>query len=1037
MSRTIKPKVPIVAIGASAGGVAALQEFFSTVSPTTGAAFVVVLHLAPEQSSALAHIIGLETMMPVTDVEAECLIEADTVYVIAPNRNLVVSANNIASSALAHERAPKAPIDHFFRSMASEHGDGFALVLTGGGADGALGVKAVKEGGGLILVQDPNEAEYPSMPQSAIASGVADFVLPLRELAARLPELIKSKQDLDIDNLAPSEEDLLRRILAHLKAKTGNDFSQYKRATVARRLARRMQVVHADSLSGYLTYMQANPDEVRFLLSDLLISVTSFFRDEAAFKTLAHEALPNLMRSRAEKGESLRIWVPGCATGEEVYSLAMLVLEESGLHEPRPEIQIFASDLDPGALATAREGRYPLAIHSDVSEDRLRRFFTRDGDHFRIKRDVRDLVVFAQHSVLRDPPFSHLDLISCRNLLIYLDRGLQGQVCATFHYALRPGGYLFLGSSESIDSQKLFRTVDRDSRVFQALDRTRALPSLPKFFSGVRPVEPLPVVFPREARINYLSDHKHALELLSPPSMLVDESHRILNLSETAGRFILPPGGPPSTFATDVVRPELRLDLQAGLHRAFEQNESTLTLPAAVKFNGHTQQVSLHVKPATREGATKAALVLFLDGGSVEAPAEAGSDDDNASFLVSQLRNELSTTQAHLRTSRAQYEAVTEELRASNEELQSINEEYRSTSEELETSKEELQSINEELQTLNNELKLKLDIVSRAHNDLQNLMSATDVATLFLTTSLRINRFTPRLTEIFNVAPGDEGRPISDFTHRLELTDLVRDANKVLADLTPIERIIRSTDGRWFMMRVRLYRTLDDKIDGTVVTFVDVTDQRRAEEQWEERQRLLLAELTHRVKNTLTVVQSIVAQSLKSEKVDPAVAAKVRSRLGAISKSHDLLLTRNWRGVNLDDVIRSQLSSYLTGDAPRIILKGPSIVVPGEVGSSVGLVVHELSTNAVKYGALSNDKGKVQLDWIVLEDVGGKKLNIIWRERDGPPVKRPASSGFGTTLIEHVIPRAKVKTTFKSDGLTCEIAVPLDSTDENSGPPLL
>ncbi len=1019
-------KVPIVAIGASAGGVQALQALFRAVSPNTGAAFVVVLHLSPEHSSQLAAIIGAQTAMPVHEVSDAMPIKANTVYVIPPNRELVVAAEKIDSQPITELRGSRAPIDHFFRSMAIEHGDGFAIILTGGGTDGAVGVKAVKEGGGLILVQDPAEAEYASMPNSAIASGVADFVLPLAQIAEKLPELVKLKKQLRINHLEASEEDLLRRILGFLKARTGNDFTQYKRATIGRRLARRMQVVHAQTLRDYLQFIQTNPDEVRSLLSDLLISVTSFFRDGDAFEKLAKDVLPALLKARAESAESLRVWVPACATGEEVYSLAMMMVEESVLHELRPEIQIFASDLDPGALATAREGRYPLAIQSDVTEERLRRFFARDGDHYRIKREIRDLVVFAQHSVLRDPPFSHIDLVSCRNLLIYLDRNLQSQICATFHYALRPGGYLFLGSSESIDGQSIFRTVDRDSRIFQAIDRTRVLPSLPNFFSGSRISDPPAAIsVPREPRTNYASDHKHALELFSPPSMIVDETHRMLNLSESAGRYILAPGGPPSTFATDVVRPELRLDLQASLHRAFEQNEATLTLPVAVKFNGHARQVSLHVRPISRESATKTALVLFLEGASAEVPPDHVSDDDNSSFLVTQLRNELSTTQSHLRTSRAQYEAVTEELRASNEELQSINEEYRSTSEELETSKEELQSINEELQTLNNELKLKLDVVSRAHNDLQNLMSATDVATLFLTTGLRINRFTPRVADIFNIVPGDEGRPISDFTHRLDYPHVIADASKVVSDLTPIERIVSSTDGHWYMMRIRLYRTLEDKIDGTVVTFVDITEQRLAEQQWERRQELLLAELSHRVKNTLAVVQAIVSQTLNSDRVPGVTKHKVTERLAAIAKAHGLLLNANWKGAILEDIVRGQLEALIAMNPTRVAIAGPSIFLPSEVGTSIGLVIHELGTNAIKYGALSNGTGSVTIEWTVIEDEKGKKLHVTWKETDGPAITKAPVLGFGSRLIATCIPNARVDRDFNKKGLTCEIVVPL------------
>lgn len=1021
--------VPVVSIGASAGGITALQTFFSALPPRVGAAFVVIVHLDPEHSSELSHIIAGRTSMRVVEVEQDVRIEADTVYVIPPNRRLLVSNGNIGSAAFDEPRGHRAPIDQFFRSMADQYGDGFAIILTGGGSDGAVGVKAVKESGGLILVQDPAEAEYPSMPRSAIASGVADFVLPVREIAARMPELVRTKQQILGDNIAAGDEEVFRRILAHLRQKTGHDFAHYKRATVGRRLGRRMQVTHSETVHDYLAYLQIHAEEVQALLGDLLISVTSFFRDSGAFDKLAQEVIRPLFQVR-DPSDSLRVWVPGCATGEEVYSIAILMLEEAARQDSRPELQIFASDLDAGALATAREGHYPLAIQADVSEERLRKFFTREGDHYRIKREVRDVIVFAQHSLLRDPPFSHVDLISCRNLLIYLDRGLQNQVCGTFHYALRPRGYLFLGSSESIDNHTLFRAVNRDARIFQAVETRRVLPPLPNLIPGPRVVE-IPNAAPRDTRGDYTGHHRHALEQLAPPSMLVDEAHRILNLSENAGRYLLPAGGPISSLAVDIVRPELRLDVQAALHRAFEQNEPTLTLPLPVQFNGTAKQVGLLVRPFSPDGAARSAIILFLEGDPAHVPVQtdtvaAGSD---TAFLITQLRNELTTTQSYLRTSRGQYEAVTEELRASNEELQSINEEYRSTSEELETSKEELQSINEELQTLNSELKLKLDAVSRAHNDLQNLMSATDVATLFLTTSLRINRFTPRFKEIFNVSGGDEGRPISDFTHKLHYSDLARDAGRVIAELAPVERILKSNDGLWFLMRMRPYRTLEDKIEGVVVTFVDITERQEAEKRWEARQQLLLRELSHRVKNTLAVVQAIVTQTLRQAGIGGEVAQSVSSRLRSIAKSHDLLVRGDWEGADLETMAREQLGAYIDEKPSRLSLEGPSVTLPSELATPLGLLLHELATNASKYGALTAPAGNVHLKWELVQGEQRRRLSLRWSESGGPGVQVPTHSGFGTNLMENGLSSARVERHFHAGGLVCTVEIPLPAAD--------
>jgi two-component system CheB/CheR fusion protein len=1015
--------VSVVGIGASAGGIPALKNFFRALPRDTGAAYVVIVHLDPKHQSDLARILGNSTPMPVIEVNESAPMRPDHVYVIPPNRRLLVASDQISTAPFEEPRGQRTPIDQFFRSLAKQHGDGFAIILTGAGSDGALGVKDVKENGGLVLVQDPAEAEYPSMPRAAIASGVADLVLPVGDIAARMAELIRKKEQLQAEQLAGSDEEILKRVLGFLRLKTGHDFSNYKRPTVVRRIARRMQVTRAESLDDYIKHLRNVPEEAQALFSDLLISVTSFFRDPAAFEYLARSIIPNLFEN-SDPDAILRIWVPGCATGEEVYSIAMLLLEEAARQERKPEIQIFASDLDTAALTTAREACYPLTIKEEVSEQRLQRFFTREGDHYRVKREVRDMVVFAAHSLLRDPPFSHIDLISCRNLLIYLDRDLQQQVATTFHYALNPRGYLFLGSSETIDGNALFRVIDRDARIYQALERPRdKLPPLPRIVMGPTLLEP--AVKPAPRRLPSSGDmalHRQALEEVAPPSMLVDDAHHVVTLSETAGRFLLHSGGPITSEAPDIVRPELRLDLRTSLHRVFEHNQTTLTIPIAVRFNGEQRHVSLQVRPVATENNGRAAIVLFLEGGPIDRSLEAVPVDDPASSsLVNQLREELLATREHLRASRDQYDAVTEELRASNEELQSMNEEYRSTSEELETSKEELQSINEELQTLNNELKMKLESVSRAHNDLQNLMAATDFATLFLDPEMRIKRFTPRLSQVFNVVAGDEGRPISDFTHRLEYRNLILDAKRVLADLTPVERTIESTDGRWFLLRVRPYRTIDDRIEGVVVTFIDVTEQHLQEERWQESQRILLGEMSHRFKNIYAMVQSIATQSLRDSGAGREVQDALNGRLRALALSHDRLIHNDWKNASLKTLITDQLG----GSVSQVRMTGPEIQLSAAVATPLGLVIHELATNAAKYGALVDATGVVDLAW---EKIGsdGARLRIIWSEQGGPAVREPVRNGLGTFLVQKAIPNAEVTQDFRPSGLVCRIEFPLE-----------
>jgi two-component system, chemotaxis family, CheB/CheR fusion protein len=1150
----------IVAIGASAGGIHALQSFFAAVPKDTGAAFVVVVHLDPQHRSEMPAIIATRTKMPVVQIGEHTRLQANHVYVIPPDRRLQMIDYEVSAFVFEEPRGQRAPIDLFFRSLAEQLGDGFAVILSGAGSDGAIGVRAVKEAGGIILVQDPNEAEYASMPRSAIATGVADFVMPARDIGKRLVDLIRIKESVALPDIRNFDEELLRRVLAHLRVRTGHDFSKYKRSTVLRRIARRMQVVRADDLKEYYDVMRDNAEEAQALLADLLISVTTFFRDSEAFERIAKDIIPELFRDR-EADDTIRVWVSGCATGEEAYSFAILLLEEAARHPIRPPMQVFGSDLDSRALAAAREGRFPIAIEADVSEERLRRFFTREGEHYRVRQEVRDLVLFAVHDLLKDPPFSHVDLISCRNVLIYLDRELQEQVCSTFHYALNPGGYVFLGASETAENPAgLFRAVDRTARIYQSTAITGDKPRLlPRLLGPVRVREQIvqlgrtmsPTVALGEAAM-----HRRAIEQVAPPSILVDESHRVIHLSENAGRFVMPSGGPLSGDAVDLVRTELRFELRSALNRVFEQREPTLSLPILVRFNGAPHRVHLQVKPVYDNGGSepRAAIVMFIEGEAVD-DSLLTLDRQTDSETVRRLTQELELTQTRLRTVREESDAANEELRAANEELQSINEEYRSTSEELETSKEELQSINEELQTVNTELKLKLEAISRAHSDLQNLVAATDVGTLFLDSSLRIKRFTDRITDLFRLALTDEGRPITDFAHQLEYEDLVRDARAVLADLAPVRREIRSRNGRWYDMRMRPYRTVDDKIDGVVLTFVDISERHQVEQalgeserrlrqeqhlvelsrdpifvwdfdggiidwnrgseelygytreealgkkkelllgttmpgssfaevkkkllqdgSWagelrqrtkdgtelivesrlqlqafdgrrlvlestrdvtarhaaEERQRLLMRELTHRVRNILSVIQAVARYTLRSEVPRDQLVARFEGRLAALANAHSLLVQSDWKGADLRNLARQQLGAYATDNPDRVSLEGNPILLPPDVATPFGLVLHELATNAAKHGALSNHTGKVTAAWRAGERNNHRFLTFDWTEVDGPAVRKPGAQGFGSTLIDTAIPGAQVKREFRPDGFSCTIEVPLSEGPDAS-----
>ena len=831
-SNSVDPvRVTIAGIGASAGGIEALREFFDALPNDLGLAYVVVVHLAPHHESELASILARRTRMPVVEVDDNKRLELkpDHVYVIAPDRKLEISDDKVGAGPFEEPRGRRSAIDLFFRSLADSYGDGFAVILSGGGSDGALGAKAVKEAGGVVLVQDPREATHEGMPRAVIAAEVADVVLPVRQLALRLAELAKSRAKLAPLIRAPSvepsigedDETTLKRIFEMVRARTGHDFSRYKRATILRRLARRMQLNHRSGLDHYLAFLRENPEEIQSLFDDLLISVTTFFRDPAAWEALRAQVVLPLV-DHAEANQAIRVWVPGCATGEEAYTLAILFREEISRRDLHCDLVIFGSDVDQGALATAREGVYPASITADVSETRLARYFRAEGDHYRVSAEIRDSVVFAVHSVLRDPPFSKLHLISCRNLLIYLDRELQQQLQNVFRYGLRDDGYLYLGVSETADAD-LFEPLDKQHRIFRARVRAAGppvrlpqLPAMPQVPTAVERVRERGFRLRRSA----VESHIELLEELAPPSVLVDEHWIIEHLSENAGRYLQPRGGPPTQTLTDLIRPELLDELRSALHKAFELRKPCLSAFVPVRFNGTPDLVGILVQPRPRiEGREPQVLVTFLEAGKADSEETAKRNESSDSFVLS-LRDKLRIAEQRLESMRQEHGMAYEDLRAANEELQSLNEEYRSTTEELETSKEELQSVNEELQTVNHELKMKLEEVSRANNDLENFMAATDIPMLFLDRGLCIKRYTAPLRQLFNVKSHDHGRPIGDLTHNLQYDSLEKDVLKVLDNLVPVETPVTTREGQPLVVRIRPYRTAEDKIDGVVVTFV-------------------------------------------------------------------------------------------------------------------------------------------------------------------------------------------------------------------------
>jgi two-component system CheB/CheR fusion protein len=837
----------IVGIGASAGGLKALRSFFQALPDTTGMAFVVITHLHPEHDSMLAEILQGDTKMRVGQVISKVDVEPDHVYVIPPNHHILMADHKLDVQEFDEPRGIRSPVDHFFRSLANAHHEIVGIILSGSGTDGAVGIKAIKEEGGLLMVQSPEEAEYDGMPRAAIATGMIDAVLPVSELASTLLKYAHHPGVLprDPDLLTPQQQETMQRILAHVNARTGHDFRPYKPTTVLRRIQRRMQLSGHESLEEYQNYMRQNSTEATAMFNDILIGVTNFFRDAGSWEALANKVIPALFAGKHE-GDSVRVWTIGCSTGEEAYTVGILLLEYAATLHEKIHLQVFASDLDDRALAQAREGIYPSAIEADVTAARLERFFAPHNSHYQVKRELRDIVLFTRHSVLRDPPFSKIDLISCRNLLIYLKREVHETVLDTFHYALVPEGYLFLGGSESAESMKeLFHAVDKSHRIYRAKPWARNYPHVPTLPLKAFPAHSDDTVRPPPGNQKMLmtampaiEDHLKAIELLGPPSLWVDEDYLILNISESAGRYLVYPGGPVTNHLLHVVRPELQMELRSALFQAFEKGKSIVSAPLSIDFNGKTERVVISVRPDKRNAEpnlehSRMALVTFMEDESAVAGQLQVSTEDNpvreGNELLQQLEGEVHHLRARLQATLEEFNSSNEEMKAANEELQSVNEEYRSTMEELETSKEELQSVNEELQTVNSELRNNVEEISRAHSDLENLMDATQIATLFLDRDLKIKRYSPGMEQLFNIRSTDRGRPISDFTHKLGYQGLVDDAKTVLENLTVIERESISPDSGSMLIRLLPYRTVDKRIDGVVISFVDITEVKNAE----------------------------------------------------------------------------------------------------------------------------------------------------------------------------------------------------------------
>ncbi len=1154
------PDVAVVGVALAAHAMDSLQRLFAAAAPNLGVAWVVT----PRQAEAIdiaqmVEALGRVSALPVAMASDGVRPQPDHIYVAPGDQLMTFVDGTLHMTPVAQAPGERGTVDSFLVSLAEANGRAAVGVLLAGlGAEGSAGTMALKEGGG-VLVCEREAARAGDMHPLADPTGLADFVLDAGEIAARVGLYIRHLRDSPAgrDEQAAEEEiaEQIGRIAAVLRNRTGHDFHGYKHGTFLRRIARRMQVNAIDAVERYIAFLREDTDEVHHLFQDLLIGVTHFFRDKAEFDLLEREVVPRLFEGKGA-GDYVRVWVLGCSTGEEAYSIALLLREHINTLEGAPNIQIFATDIDGRALTVARAGRYPEAIAKQVSPERILRWFTKEGITYRVNKELREMCIFSQHNVIKDAPFSRIDLCSCRNLLIYLTGSLQDRVIPLFHFALRGQGYLFLGSSENVTRhQRLFAPIDRQRRIFRRLDTgVRVLPDFPLSLGRARSVVETPPRRPRlDSNVQLGRQAERVVERHAPAYVLVDPSFEVLSFSGRTGRFLEPASGSANLNVVNLVHRDLRVDLRAALQRAALDKAPVKIDRITVdgSEDGERRRVDLIVEPLPGE-EPPGYVVLFREAGNAAA-----NDDDvfvDASVLrdehVQRLEADLRLTRERLQATIEELESTNEELKSSNEEYQSINEELQSANEELETSKEELQSVNEELHTVNGELGQRVGELGRANSDLKNLLESTQIATVFLDYDLRVKGFTPAMSDVFHLIDTDLGRPLNHIAARIAYSEMQDDVRRVLRTLTIVEREVRGADDRCYQVRVLPYRSLENYIAGVVMTFLDVTkitkaetDLRRSEsrlrtiadlvpdllwsstldgatdwmnKRWtdytgqptsvalgsgwldvvhpdereafrkdygdaarigrpyrhehrlrtiggayrwfrvdaqaiefesegvkyfgsateiddfkraNDRHRLLVSELQHRVKNILAVVRSISGRSLETSDTLEAFSAHFAGRLDALARTQGVIARRGDEGVELEDVVRDELAASAPADDDRIKVSGPPVLLKDKAAEVFALALHELATNAVKYGALSVPVGRIAVDWRLMNTSEGRRLSLEWRESGVPALNsRPQRSGFGRDLIEQGLPYdldAVTSLDFAPGGVRCTVELPL------------
>ena len=830
---------PIIGIGASAGGLEALELFFKNMPINTGMGFIVIQHLDPTRAGIMPELLQRMTTMKVQQATDALQVKPNCVYVIPPNKSLSILKGKLHLFVPASPRGLRLPIDIFLKSLAQDKLEkSIGVILSGMGSDGSLGLKAIKEKNGIAVVQDPASEKFNLMPLSAIDSVIADIVAPVEELPAKLLDLLCNFPEIQAEpDIHIKSKSSLDKIIILLRDHTEQDFSMYKKSTLMRRIERRMGIHHIDKIQTYVRFLQENPNEIELLFNELLIGVTSFFRDPAVWEKLKEEIIPNMVKD-IPTGTTLRAWVPACSTGEEAYSLAMVFEEAvSKMHPPkRIKLQIFATDLDVLSIEKARKGFFNSSITKDVSSERISKFFTIENDGYNVKTFLREMIVFAPHNVTKDPPFTKLDLLTCRNMLIYMEPELQNKLIMLFNYSLNQGGIMMLGSAETIASSiKGFEIVDSKLKFYKRISKSTSLEfsNFPSSFSQTKRVT---IDTMKETKvvenIQTLTD-QILLQRFAPASVLVNSKGDIIYITGRTGKYLEPVAGKANWNVHAMAREGLRNELPGAFRKALQSFEPVYIDNIKIVENGGFHFINLTVQQIESPDAVKGMIMVVFTDIPNRTESVSGTSKSrklSANLKQQELEVELKRSNEDLNSVREEMQTSQEELKSTNEELQSTNEELQSTNEELTTSKEELQSLNEELQTVNTELQNKLVDFEQANNDMKNLLNSTEIATLFLDKELNIRRFTDPVTKIFKLRATDTGRPFTDLVCDLKYPDMVGNALEVIKTLTPIQKEVETIGGRYYYVRIMPYRTLDDRVDGIVITFTDITVAKFAEE---------------------------------------------------------------------------------------------------------------------------------------------------------------------------------------------------------------